>query len=147
MLHGGIFSALQEMLQKVPLFQQSSYSFVRDITSLLKLESYHMGDVIFRKGEVLRTPELVPFMASRSAPSAPLTYSLLCAINVCICPQSPGAHRPLLPHSPPHALHLTSAQLGSARLRSWALQTAAICAGATGDVLYRGGDRADLRPR
>jgi hypothetical protein len=57
MLHGGVFSALQEMLQKVPLFQQSSYSFVRDITSLLKLESYHMGDVIFRKGEVLRTPE------------------------------------------------------------------------------------------
>jgi hypothetical protein len=51
MLHGGIFSALQEMLQKVPLFQQSSYSFVRDITSLLKLESYHVGDVIFRKGE------------------------------------------------------------------------------------------------
>jgi hypothetical protein len=39
------------MLLKVPLFQQSSYSFVRDITSLLKLESYHVGDVIFRKGE------------------------------------------------------------------------------------------------
>ena len=81
MLHGGIFSALQEMLQKVPLFQQSSYSFVRDITSLLKLESYHMGDVIFRKGEVLRAVELVPFMAFRSARPAPLTYSLLCAIH------------------------------------------------------------------